>query len=243
MSITRPRLHSIDALKGLGIVAFIIWHCYELCTGYVSNYVIGRSSIFATGLFIALSGLMVGFHYNRKLEGGKQVAKVLSELLIRAGKLFVYVIVANLTVSLLKTKTLGFRIILMKIGSLFYFDRWDVTFQVLFVIAIGLLLNLALLIIAIKSRIIIPALIIVLLALFIFDFFYKGHIPYLWRYLPLSVTGTFVGLFFVNLQKEKTRKGLLFLTLLTFLSLWLASVIWERTYTRRGYYSPELRLR
>ena len=193
------RLFSLDFLKGFGIITFILWHCYAYFFKYPQGYSpVHRSTIGVTGLFIFLSGFIVGNHYYSKLAKTKNMAAIAKRLFVRAVKLIFVVVSANLLVAVLLERRFDYGVLVdtfRNLISLVYMDRWDISFQILIVIALGLMCTLPVILLHVRYGNRSSYLFLLLLAgLYIFDALYTGHLPYLWRYLPLSVAGSLFGL-------------------------------------------------
>jgi hypothetical protein len=193
------RLNSLDFLKGFGIFTFILWHCYAYFFKYPQGYSpVHRSTIGVTGLFIFLSGFIVGNHYYAKLVNTKDAAAIAKRLFARAFKLILFVVCANLLVAVLVEKKSNYGALVdtfRSLLSLLYKDRWDISFQILVVIALGLICTLPIVLLHARygnrsSRLFL----MLLVGLYVFDAIYPGHLPYLWRYLPMSVAGSLLGL-------------------------------------------------
>lgn len=198
------RIKSLDIMKTIGIIAFIIWHCYENFYGPTCHHSpFMRVTFFATGLFIFLSGANVGIHYNDKLRADRSGA--LRKISIRSSKLLIIVFLANIVVAIIAKKQFSsllalFLDVATRLLSLLYLDRWDISLQVLLVIASGIMLNSLIIsfcwhhsdrcgISYLKCIIFFVPLVL----LFLFDVLNGGHLPYFWRYLPLSYLGAVAG--------------------------------------------------
>lgn len=189
----------MDFLKGFGIITFILWHCYAYFCKYPQGYSpVHRSTIGVTGLFIFLSGFIVGNHYYSKLAETKDMAAITKRLFARAVKLILFVVSANLFVAVLLERRFDYGVLVDTFRNLFslvYKDRWDISFQILIVIALGLMCTLLVILLRVRYGTRSSYLFLMLLVgLYIFDALYTGHLPYLWRYLPLSVAGSLFGL-------------------------------------------------
>lgn len=226
------RLLSIDALKGFGIVSFIVWHSYAYYYKYSqASSPVSRGVLFATGLFIALSGFVFGFHYYEKIQRGYPLRSLVFRLMVRCSKLMGYVVVANIAVSALNTDNIYYWDIISKIMSLFYIDRWDVTFQVLFVISIGLVLDLLVLAAFIKyEKYVCYFLTAAMLGLFFIDLFYQGNFPYLWRYIPLSITGAILGILATRWIHQQIPALAIVTSVTVFVGLCVLSIFYKSWY-------------
>lgn len=194
------RLNSVDFIKGFGIISFILWHSYDyMYETTILRPPLGRFILYTTGIFIFMSGFIVGYHYYQKYLKTSNVDRhtINKKLYIRAMKLIFYVFIANLTYNITITKSISVHTLIKTISSimsLFYTHRWDIPLQVLIVIACGLILSPLILKSIIKyNEITIKILIFIISIICLYDFLHRGKIPYLWRYLPLSITGIIFG--------------------------------------------------
>jgi hypothetical protein len=229
------RLLSLDFLRGYGIITFIVWHCYAYFYKYPQGFSpVHRSTIGATGLFIFLGGFLVGNHYYAKLSATKDAASITKRLLIRAGKLILYVILANLLVAILMER--GFNVgafaeTFRNLVSLLYRDRWDIPLQILIVIALGLICALPVILLHMRyGRRSSLFFLILLMGLYVFDILYPEHVPYLWRYLPLSLAGALLGLFLMRDIKRRVILGYGSACLAIAVGLCIASALSNRCY-------------
>jgi hypothetical protein len=229
------RLSSLDFLKGFGIITFIVWHSYAYFYKYPQGYSsVHRITIYATGLFIFLSGFLVGNHYYPKLVKTKDIALITKRLLARAVKLTSYVVIANLLVAVLLERRSIYGAFVDTFRNLFSLvnkDRWDISLQILIVIALGLLCTLPIIILHERYGNRSSYIFLILLAgLYVFDAFYSEHLPYLWRYLPLSIAGSLLGLFLTGDYKRNTILACGLTCLIIATSLCVASALSSRCY-------------
>lgn len=236
-ALASSRLSSVDFLKGFGIISFILWHCYDY------YYLIGntrpplnRFILYTTGIFIFTSGFIVGYHYFEKfIISPHDVQYVITKrLYIRAVKLVCYVYIVNLISIIIKTKNLSIYALektVTLIISLFYLDRWDISIQVLIVIALGLAISPIILYAYARYKGLVSKLIILLImALCLYDCINTGWLPYLWRYLPLSIIGIPFGNYFRKMGSRQKLEKYYYFYLFTFIGLCLISAVSSRCY-------------
>ena len=231
------RLNSVDFIKGIGIISFILWHCYDYF--YITSSLrppLGRFILYTTGIFIFMSGFIVGYHYYQKYIKASESDRhfINNRLYIRAMKLVCYVFIANLASNIIINKNIGVNIIKQTVYlliSLLYTDRWDISFQVLVVIAFGLMLSPLILRLEAHDKVFTTEILIVIIsACCFYDVFNMSRIPYLWRYLPLSLTGMILGIYFKNIKFQGWNENNRYIYLTCFLGLCLAAAIFPRWY-------------
>jgi hypothetical protein len=226
------RSAGIDALKGFGVMSFIVWHCYANYYKYSqASSAFFRSVLFATGLFVALSGFVVGYHYYSKLQKGYSVRYLFRRIIIRSLKLSFYVFLAGVAVSVLDSKNYRIGQPLREIFTLFYLDRWDIPFQILFVISIGLLGDFFVLLFLLRfGQSCLLMFGIFFLAVFFGDFLFDGHLPYFWRYLPLSIMGTLLGFIATNYLNRNISTRMVAFFIGVFIVLCVQSILYKESY-------------
>lgn len=223
------RIRSFDLLKTVGIVAFIIWHCYVNFYGALYNRSpFMRSTLFATGLFIFLSGATIGLHYHDRLVSEK--INTILNIFYRCIKLLFIVFLANIVIGVVSTKTLSLVLlanIAQKMISILHVDRWDISLQVLLVIAAGMLFNSIVVPVLIRLSPFYCKLISVtpLFLIFVFDWGNKYHLPYFWRYLPLAYFGALSGIVTYKIVNNKLLSKVHLRRIFTF-SIFLFGALW-----------------
>lgn len=227
-----PRhLVCLDLIKGLGILGFIYWHVFEsLYACPPEMTAVCRTLFSVTGLFVFSSGFLIGCHYYGKLQLSKESdpLSIFWRLCIRAGKLAIIVLMANIAMSFLKTRefSLGNLLsVLENIASLFYVDRWDISLQVLMSIAVTLLTGYLLLLLIHRLPHALYIFLFLLALLAVADLFVDDNIPYLWRYVLHGMFGVPVGMFFFkNILSGKLSKRIVKISGLVFLGIFLTIV-------------------
>ncbi len=216
------RLVCLDLVKGLAILQFILWHVFQnFYASAPSTAALHRILFSVTGFFVLSSGFLVGFHYyeNLQLSKEKDSLSIFKRLCIRAMKLFIIVLIANLTIHLISNgfSSTNILFVLNKILSLFYIDRWDISLQVLLSIAVTLLTGYWFRVLIHKYRYTIKIFLLLLVLLIVADLLMVNHIPYLWRYGLHGLFGVLLGIFFSeNIFSRKFSKK--FIKIASFIS-------------------------
>lgn len=190
-------LAHIDISKGIGVLAFIVWHVFENFH-YPNRYdaELYRFVFFVTGYFVFSSGYIIGSYYLEKLKKGQSWEIGFKRIFVRALKLLIIVLLANTAMAIRKSghiTSYDLVVITQKIISLLYVDRWDISLQVLLVIAATIVLGQILLYWFIKKRSAYLLSSIVLCFIFAIDYLTDGVFYYFWRYLLVGVTGVLTG--------------------------------------------------
>jgi hypothetical protein len=235
---TDIRINALDYVKGLGIIFFIYWHAisYTYSPGVWATPS-GRFVHCATGMFIFIAGVLVGFHYSRKSASGNSSRKVYTRLVIRGLKLIAYFLTGYFLKQFVEQKVLNFQLletVITNSVSLFYKDRWDLPLQILFVIGSYLISASAAL--WLESRGWTNIIVTAIVSAFIVEAIIKQPLPYFWHYFLVGLSGEMGGLlmrrhWFALRERLESRFVKIYLPILTvFLIIDLGAAASEFTY-------------
>ncbi len=189
------RIAALDYIKGIGILSFIYWHAisYTYVHGIWTSPP-GRFLHYATGMFIFVAGLLVGFRYSAKVEKIEDTPHVYQRLATRGCKLLALYSIGYLFKEFLRARHFSIDILtefLTETTSLFYVDRWDLPLQILFVIGVYLIMSpLTIYFLRRKMSSVWKAL---FFAVAIGELLYQRPLPYFWHYLFVGFAGGLFG--------------------------------------------------
>ncbi|WP_165066827.1 acyltransferase [Paludisphaera rhizosphaerae] len=198
-SVRRMRFLSLDMVKGVGVLSFILWHAmaYFHQSGAESAPAV-RFTHYATGLFVFVTGFILG------LRGQADKRPLLPASSVwRASRLLLICLAAGIAKQALQGRVLSSSLVLVplwEICSLGMVSRWDVPLQVLVVIAAVLLLA-PFVVEACRGRRFAAIVFAAALPLAL-EPTLRLRVPYLWHFLLLGVWGTLIG---VGLAQNRER--------------------------------------
>lgn len=189
----KNRYYFIDVLKTIGICQFIVWHVFVNFYQFPKfDSPIFRLNFSVTGLFVFLSGFIIGFHYFSTIREPDHLI-IFKRLFLRALKLLLIVFLVGLVINSFHFNNLfhNSKDVLFSMLSLFYKDRWDISLQVL--VAIAMTLNAGYVILFFGNNRIFKFFMVFLVLCVLFSELILNHqFPYLWRYTLIGVSGIYV---------------------------------------------------